>query len=309
MSPEAVWVGWLVLFLVYEITAAVAERGTTRRLTLSRNVWAWFDTVVEKVVLAVFLLVLTAHLVAGHPGGLAVILTGLPVAAIIAMALVRRRAVEKTPRGEGPGAAAGVALVVCLPLLLGADRCSVSWPQPSPSPSASPSSPPAPTPEPAPTSSPEPSPTPGPTPTATPAPSPSPDPAACPPVVLAAIQGGQRQYKAGPHGPQCFDATPRVCGDPAVSEAVGRPGQHCVPLGPECPEDSPEPCWRTACEEAFNAGPTPLWVGEGALRIGARPWEPDDGLVWQPCPRGVGRIKACDRGQRTCSPWVEVNRP
>lgn len=168
---------------------------------------------------------------------------------------------------------------------------------------------PTPPPTPAPTPpEPTPAPTPQPTPAPTPTPTPPPATAECPAVVVNAILHGSRQYKAGPHGPQCFDATPRVCGDPAVSEAVGRPGQYCVPLGPECPEDSPDPCWRTACEALFNGGPTPLWVGEGALAIGQRPWEAEDGLVWQPCVRGSGRIKACDRAQRTCSPWVEVRR-
>lgn len=129
------------------------------------------------------------------------------------------------------------------------------------------------------------------------------DPAACPAVVVDAIQHGRRQYRGGPHGPQCLDSTPRVCGDEAVSVAVGRPGQYCVPLGPECPEDSPEPCWRTTCEELFNGGPTPRWmVVDGDIR-GL------EELAWGPCPRGVGHVKVCDRDLRTCSDPIAINRP
>jgi hypothetical protein len=85
MPAEVVWVGWLVLFLVYEIVAAVRERGTPQRLTLSRNVWTWFDTRPRKVILAVFLLTLTAHLTLGTPGAAAIVLTAIPVVSVIAL--------------------------------------------------------------------------------------------------------------------------------------------------------------------------------------------------------------------------------
>lgn len=83
MPAEAVWAGWLLLFLVYELTAAARERGTTQRLTLSRNVWRWFDTPFRKTCLAVFLLTLTAHLTLGVPGAVAIAATAMPVAVII----------------------------------------------------------------------------------------------------------------------------------------------------------------------------------------------------------------------------------
>jgi hypothetical protein len=44
---------WLVLFVVYEVYAALVK---TKGDTLSGNVWTWFDTAIEKVFLAVFLL-------------------------------------------------------------------------------------------------------------------------------------------------------------------------------------------------------------------------------------------------------------
>lgn len=88
MSTDALWGGWLALFLIYEIVAAISERGTEKELTLSRNVWRWFDTRTEKAFLAVFLLTLTAHLVLGRPGGLAIVATGIPVAFVIAREFV-----------------------------------------------------------------------------------------------------------------------------------------------------------------------------------------------------------------------------
>lgn len=81
---EIVWVGWLVLFLLYEGYAALAKPEDD---TLSENVWGWFDTVADRIFLAVFMVVLTSHFVFGWPGGLAVLLSGLPVAFIIVTSL------------------------------------------------------------------------------------------------------------------------------------------------------------------------------------------------------------------------------
>lgn len=119
MDPAVVWVGWLALFLIYEITAAVRERGTDQPLTLSRNVWRWFDRRGEKVALAVFMLTLTAHLVLGTPGALAVILTGAPVALVIALEVIRRQPPVRRPPTWGR-----IVVLLALPLLLGARGCS-----------------------------------------------------------------------------------------------------------------------------------------------------------------------------------------
>jgi hypothetical protein len=157
---------------------------------------------------------------------------------------------------------------------------------------------------PTPTPSPTPIPTPTPTPTPIP-PEPTPEPVTCPDKIVEAIKTGQREMKATPHN-NGFDSTPRVCGNAEVSILVGRPGQYCVPLGPEGDEETN---FRSACEEVFNFGPTPLWIAEGDIRVGQRPWEYSDGYSWQVFPRGVGRIKACDRNLVTCSVWRDVNRP
>ena len=60
ITSAAAWIGWLVLFLVYEIYAAVSKQDDD---TLSENVWLWFDEVWERAVLGVFMLALTAHFV------------------------------------------------------------------------------------------------------------------------------------------------------------------------------------------------------------------------------------------------------
>lgn len=117
----------------------------------------------------------------------------------------------------------------------------------------------------------------------------------CPAVIVDAIKTGNREYKAGPHVGKWYDCTPRVCGNEAVSIAVGRPGQRCVPLGPEG-----EPSFRGACEELFNGGPSPKWEAEGGATLLPGP------LEWQVSVKGTGRIRACDRTGRTCSKWIEV---
>lgn len=61
------WVAWLIAFLCLEIPAAVSERGDEERRakTLSRNVWAWFNTRPERAVFLAFWVALGAHFLAG----------------------------------------------------------------------------------------------------------------------------------------------------------------------------------------------------------------------------------------------------
>lgn len=95
MSAGIVWLGWIVLFLLYEIYAAkAAPKGDT----LSENVWDWFGVKsykpwsgARRLVLGGFMGVLGCHFVFGEPGGLGVILSGLPVGAVIAYSLVFER--------------------------------------------------------------------------------------------------------------------------------------------------------------------------------------------------------------------------
>jgi hypothetical protein len=306
VSAEAVWAGWLALFLVYEVTAALRERGTDQRLTLSRVVWRWFDTVIERLALAFFLAVLTAHLVLGWPGGAAVILTGAPVALLIVLALLRR----------GPTAA---LVILALPLLLGADRCSISWPQPKPSPTPTAEPSPEPTPTPTPQPSPQ-CPDPGnreifacdcykgtewvacPTPTPTPAPTPTPPPG----TGCSAPLYGNPNMGAYWYSPQRIaDATPRLC-DADRCRAVGYPDRNCCPV---VPDGHPE---RARCECLVMTGVAlsvcaPAWelvVDEGPLA-----WDFDD-TGWKAVlsGRGKGRIRACWPNGRTCSKWLEVDR-
>jgi len=73
-------VGWLG-FLLLDVVAAVRERGSTHALTLSRNVWKWFDTGWKRSVLAAFLAAVGAHLVyEASPWWL---LSAVPVVAVI----------------------------------------------------------------------------------------------------------------------------------------------------------------------------------------------------------------------------------
>lgn len=94
------WLAWLLLFLAYEIPAAIAEvvyarRGQRRAITLSRNVWRWFGVTewrpyrtARRVVLAAFMLTLTSHFVFAHPEAWAIIATGAPVALVIGYAVL-----------------------------------------------------------------------------------------------------------------------------------------------------------------------------------------------------------------------------
>jgi hypothetical protein len=98
MSAEAIWAGWLVLFLIYEIVGAVSEKGKPARFTLSRNVWDWFGVrtprpfaPARRIFLAAFMGVLSCHFVFGEPGAAGVIVAGIPVAVVIAYAIAFER--------------------------------------------------------------------------------------------------------------------------------------------------------------------------------------------------------------------------
>jgi hypothetical protein len=93
MPPAIVWIGWLILFLIYELYAAWAPPLGD---TLSENVWKWFGVRQSKPfaryrrgALALFMVTLTCHFVLGEPGGEWIVLTGLPVAGIILYAALR----------------------------------------------------------------------------------------------------------------------------------------------------------------------------------------------------------------------------
>ena len=60
ITSAAAWIGWLVLFLIYEVYAAFSKQEED---TLSENVWLWFDEVWERAVLGVFMLALGLHFV------------------------------------------------------------------------------------------------------------------------------------------------------------------------------------------------------------------------------------------------------
>jgi hypothetical protein len=92
MSPEVVWLGWLTLFLVFEIYAAFSP---AKGDTLSENVWKWFrasqkdplSTARRSVILA-FMLSLTTHFVWGT-SVMPIILLGAIVGGIIFYSVVK----------------------------------------------------------------------------------------------------------------------------------------------------------------------------------------------------------------------------
>jgi hypothetical protein len=294
MSPDVVWFGWLVLFLIYEVTAALRERGTDKRLTLSRNVWAWFDKAFERMALAIFMAVLTAHLVIGWPGGLAVIVTGIPVAAIIGVSVAR-------------GSTVAVVAIAAL-ISLGADKCTISLPGPQPSPT--PTSEPVPSPLPSPTPQPSPQcPDPGnreifacdcykgtewvacPTPTPTPAPTPTPPEATECTVPLdgTPIMGAYLLY------PRVVDSTPKIQ-NAARCTAIGMDGRIACPV---TPEDGPLAPQRWACEVKLIGGDRPVYrltVDEGHLA-----WDYEDMWKARVFGTGRGRIVSCYPNGRACS--------
>jgi len=94
---EWAWLAWLVAFLAVEIPAALRK---AKLDTLSEHVsHVWFPRAWERGVLAVFMLTLTSHFVFTWPGGLGIISTGAPVAAIIAFKFIRSRGRERS--GDG----------------------------------------------------------------------------------------------------------------------------------------------------------------------------------------------------------------
>ncbi len=169
MTAAVVWVGWLVLFLVYELYAAKSE---PKGDTFSENVWSWFGVKgprrplawLRRIILAGFLIALAGHLAMGW--------TVVPVAVFgILMVLVIIWALW---REHG----AALLVLLALPWLLGAGKgCSIGWPWPTPTPSPTPTATPAPTPTPTPPPT-TPPPTPSPIPTPVPTPT-QPPPAGC----------------------------------------------------------------------------------------------------------------------------------
>jgi hypothetical protein len=92
IPAHVLWVGVGVLFLLYEVYAAVTR---TKGGTLSENVWDAFGvktprpySPARRAVLAAFLCTLTAHLVFGEPGGLWIVITGAPVSLVIAYSVM-----------------------------------------------------------------------------------------------------------------------------------------------------------------------------------------------------------------------------
>lgn len=96
----AAWLAWLAIFLIVEVPAAISG---TKLDTLSENVWNWFGvkpgtyngrarrrlSIVRRIILAVFLLTLLGHLVFGWPGGVGIIIAGIPVGLVILYSVVR----------------------------------------------------------------------------------------------------------------------------------------------------------------------------------------------------------------------------
>jgi len=90
------WLGWLG-FLVLDFVAAARERGRKLRvLTLSRHVWAWFDTGWKRSVLAAFIAAVGAHLV--YEASAWWLLTAIPVAALIVDSVWGMGLIDKAAR-------------------------------------------------------------------------------------------------------------------------------------------------------------------------------------------------------------------
>lgn len=127
------WLLWLGLFLLVELPAAIWKTGGT----LSENVWFWFSVrerrrfwLARRLFLALFLVELSAHFLTGgaYPltGGLAVILTVLPVGAIIALSSIfeqkesRMSNVMQWLNGKKTVIGAVITIVAAVPALAGA---------------------------------------------------------------------------------------------------------------------------------------------------------------------------------------------
>jgi hypothetical protein len=152
VSPEVVWIGWLALFLVYELVAALAR---PRGGTLSATIWRWFGVRaprplawLRRSVLGCFLGALAGHLVMGW-SVVPVIAFGALVVAVIAWAVIadhRRRtlllavvallpllAAGKCDRQCKQCAAGQLPADVC-EALVAAGQCPAPEPTPTPAP-------------------------------------------------------------------------------------------------------------------------------------------------------------------------------
>ena len=87
MSPDVVWVGWLVLFLVYELYAA---RSKPSGDTLSEQVWHWFDTMPKRLLFSAFWVALGLHFVFGA-SVLPVVVFGAGIALVIVLHFLKEK--------------------------------------------------------------------------------------------------------------------------------------------------------------------------------------------------------------------------
>lgn len=192
-----------------------------------------------------------------------------------------------------------IALVLlALPLLLGADKCSISWPQPQPSPTPTVETTPEPTPEPTPTPQPTPTPTPEPT---------APPPTQPPATSCTAPMYGSPNMGAYWYSPQrVADATPRLCSSERCNE-VGYAGRACCPV---VVDEHPE---RARCECLLMTGTaspvcSPKWELEQDAGANLR-WGYDD-TEWKAVVSGAGkgRIRACFPNGKACSKWLDIDK-
>ena len=219
-------------------------------------------------------------------------------------------------------------IVLALPLLMGAERCSIGFPVPQPTPT--------PTAEPTPTPGPTPTPVPTPTPTPSPTPSPTPPPAetSCP---KKPAEGSEVYLNAKPYG-QGFDATVRIRGDKAFCFAIhqvqtddchleGWPMRtQCEMelLGNGCPiwqfqtdlNPAPQSCSdnqnaEISCDHfgnvEFRDDPkTPQFEGQ-PVECGQQRDQYGPKAGFFTVAHGLGRVRACKPDGLGCSPWRPVD--
>lgn len=189
MDPSAIWIGWLVLFLVYELYAA---KTSSKGDTLSETVWKWVGvrgprrSIVRRLILLAFLTSLTSHLTLGTTA-LPVIVCGAGLVVVIGWSVIRDRPAIGLAlalpfllggaKGCGPKEcerlAAAVELACSSSSATACEAAKAAYAANCPNPEPTPTPEPEPTPEPTPPI-PVPTPTPQPTPTPTPPPTPTP---------------------------------------------------------------------------------------------------------------------------------------
>jgi len=243
------WAGWLALFLVLELSAAVnAEAGDT----FSERIWNWTGIRPRRLsrlwrvpIVGLFMAELTAHFATGGDrwwtGGLAVLLTGIPVGVIVLRGVFQKR---ESPVTKARTIAAIlrkiVPAVAVIPSLLAGQACrSLSpdevefltcvvacgrpcekveehWKCPAPVPTPTPTPPPPqpPSPPPVPPAPPPVPPTPPPTP-----PIPAPGAESCP---KEPAEGARVYMRNKPYG-NGHDSTVWIQGDLAFCRAIHGP--------------------------------------------------------------------------------------